>query len=445
MKYDVAVIGAGPSGIFSAFSSSKNGNKTILIDSGNKYKNKICDSYLSYINNPNLKEPICNGRCLGGFGGSSMHFEVNLDNYQNNYSSSLVELLGYDIVNEYSQKVFNFLQKLGLSLEISNTKKEKIRYNNIKINPTESIPITFNELNKIMFKLEEIITDNCEEILFGERLTDIEKKEDYWKIITEDNVIETDKIILAIGKRGIVKNFNLLNKLGVLYEFPDKIMLGIRIETQREWLKNLLIKNPNPKIIFSSNDSYIRSFCFCDGGRIMKYKIGSEISVDGQHGHTSKTEKTNFAILNEIIVPENRNSIYYALKYSKDINSLSYNEKLPIQSYNDYILKKPSKKESILEFNPTFEGICGCDFNKVLDNYEIEIKPFINSMEKIFGDIPFQSFLTGPVFEKFLPRIKLNNHLRSSTKGIYFVGDCTGKIQGVISGAVSGLFVGNNV
>lgn len=450
-EYGVIVIGGGPAGQMAAIETAKSGLATVLIDKGRTFSDSLCYRMVKQTRNTTLKEPYClNQSCLEGLGGAAFHFEANLDNYpfRNSqssglttpFSNSLVEAFGdtfhlAEVVSEVYQRFFSY----GLTA------------------PQGSpgiIPVNIATIKKIGGAMEnDMKASNVEVILEEEFLEIIPSKEGY-TVNTRNKYgsshsIFGEKVIFATGKRSFKSLLLNINTLGIVYKFPEDVELGVRVEVPREWLMDMLSDSPNPKINSQgSNNECSRSFCFCDGGRLMSYSISNahreKRVLDGQHANTNKGPKTNFAILSKIRVPDDKNSIDHVIDYIDACNTRVGG--VPAQLFIDYVNNRESKMRDVYKIQPTLSGLCATNLRNLLQEYGVDILGFLNTLSDFVGkEIPKETLIVAPAAEKYLPQIKLKSNFESGLNGIYFVGDCSGIVSGIVSAAATGLRAGRSI
>ena len=458
--YDVAIIGGGIAGIFAAMEALKNNLSVVLFEKGPAYENRVCKYYRKSRNNPKLREPNCKETsCLSGMGGIGLRYEVNLDNYNPSldknfrYSSSLLNVLeGRKRVEDMATKVYNLIIQT-----LKDNKKQKsmlnmnISYNRINYKNTGTVSLNFKEVNQLMeFFLSQLLNyDTCELKLFNE-VKNIRKEKHHFKIEVQE-LLQSNAYKKSIQNKNKTYYANyitfscgrftdmceLMENIKIQKELEDYSEIGVRIELPRDYIQNISqiinqrinIKDDNGNIIY-------RIFCICDGGRIMRINYNSYFYIDGQHCNTVKTNKTNFAVLKRVYLKgkQNKKTLIHDLITKFNRNSIS------TQLYYDYINFKISSYEMIQDTHPTYEKIFPANVSRIMKEFDFDLKYFMSKIEMSIGkSIPKDTLVAGPVIEHNNPKMVINKSFMSTIKGLYLIGDCSGRISGVISAAISGL------
>lgn len=463
-KYDIIIIGGGPAGQFAAIETAKNKLSTVLIEKSGSFEDTLCEKLVKQTYNAALPESLCKKHfCLEGLGGAALHFESNFDNYfEDNsiflFSSSLIETLKNKVslaglINEVYGKFFSY----GLTLEEEKheTCSPLQLSTRFDIFSAGNIPVNLVTVRKIANAMEHDLKSSGAEVMEHCEFVDMDQYDRSYLVHLQTKnksriTLYGSNIIFAMGKRSFGVLLPIIDKLGIDYTFPDYVELGIRVEVPREWLNDILSQNHNPKIKLNlSHDKYSRSFCFCDGGRLMQYPLSPEykdvLILDGQHAHTVKGQKTNFAILTKVKIPDEKSSIDHVLNYVKDCSNFK-GDHLPAQLYQDYLFDRKSSLQNINEIRPTLSKLTPSNFRDVFSDYGIDVITFLTSLAEDIGkEIPMETLIVAPAVEKYLPRVILDSNLKSSIGGAYFVGDCSGNVSGVISAAVTGLKAGKAI
>ncbi len=256
---EVAIIGAGPAGLFAALQLIESGLKPIIFERGKNVRERRRD--LANITKNNTVNPESN-YCFGEGGAGT-------------YSDG---------------KLYTRSSKRGdvnriLKLLVYHGAEENILY--------ESHPhIGTNKLPHIIEKIRETIINCGGEIHFNSKLTDITLDGDTIKSITinQQTTINCQQVILATGHsaRDI---FELLHRRNIAIE-AKPFALGVRIEHPQALIDSIQYKcgpqrseylpAASYSLVEQVNNRGVFSFCMCPGGIIAPAMTApGEIVVNG--------------------------------------------------------------------------------------------------------------------------------------------------------------------
>ncbi len=218
MKY--VVIGAGASGLVSAINLRRKNNEVILLEKNDKCGKKILTTG--------------NGRC------NYYNSDQDLKHYHSTNNSLISEIIN----DKTNNMVLDFFDSIGIIPRIKDG--YYYPYSNTAISIQNTL---VEEAKKIGVK---IIT-NC-------YVKDIEKKEDFFNIITNEDYIKCDKVVVSVGSsaslREEVNMYKILEKLGhtVIKQYPALTRLNLDVKYLKEW--SGIRNNASVKILV--NDKLIR-------------------------------------------------------------------------------------------------------------------------------------------------------------------------------------------
>ena len=223
-KYDVIVIGAGPSGIFLAYEFIKKNKdkKILLVEQGKKVENRVCP--IERLGECAKCKPLCN--ITSGFSGAGAFSDGKLSLYNPDDDDIHVggDLHKYIGVDE-TKKLIDYADKIYLEFGADkhlegNSHKEEIKkiHDKAKKEGITLIDIPIRHLgteksHDLYGKIEEYLLDNGVEILFETTVEDIIiENEDVKGVIVkpskhigkdnynENEKIYADNVVLAVGR-----------------------------------------------------------------------------------------------------------------------------------------------------------------------------------------------------------------------------------------------------
>jgi len=204
MKYDVAIIGAGPAGIMAAISAKKNGASVVLIEKNSAIGRKILATG--------------NGRC-------------NITNKLakvENYHGSSHEFIG-EVLNAFDQhQTMKFFEKLGLILKEEDRGRMFPRTNQA----SSVVEILKHELERLQV-----------EVKLNSEVKKIEKKSGWNIQLSNGATIYSDKLIVTTGGRAAHQfgssgdGLFWLKNLGL--KIADVYASLVPIETKEDWVKDI--------------------------------------------------------------------------------------------------------------------------------------------------------------------------------------------------------------
>ena len=207
IKFDVAVIGAGPAGIMAAITASEAGLKVALIEKNFKLGKKFL---------------------LTGNGRSNLtNAEFNLRELAKNYNNG--EFL-FHVFSVFSpERTINFFEKLGIKTKIENAKRV--------------FPVS-NDAKEVLEVLEKELLKNNVKIFFNSEVIDIKKIKNKiskivlssWEVVAKNYIVCTGgKSYCATGSDGSI--YKLIEKLGHTIVRPKPALSPIILKD--DWVKEL--------------------------------------------------------------------------------------------------------------------------------------------------------------------------------------------------------------
>jgi len=463
--YDVAIIGAGPAGLFTAREIARNlsSTKIILIDKGRKSAQREC---------PLIKVGKCI-RCnlcnaVFGIGGAGLYSDGKLSIYPAGSGLKYFFRNESEIkeINEYILSIF--LDKLPIG-SYKYTKPGPADFKDIaKFNADESIysksydvyHLGTERIQQFLSELENELLKFGINILDQTVIFDIEVFGDIFVLSAKDvrgktTKIYCDKLIIATGKGSAFFLRNIMNSLGVIYEF-NHIDLGIRIETDRDVIRKLndFHLDAKLKILLAGSDVEVRTFCLCDGGYLLSCFYDFDhydrvCLISGLSFDSKKTNNSNFGVLVRKKFPENVDPIKTQINIIREINEASGTGTTLVQRYKEFMSDRATTNEAYNRnrIQSTLPEITPTNLRWFLPHYAIvSIEIFINKLNLSFPEcINENTLLHAPVWENCFDRIKLNQDMSTSIPGLYIIGDASGFARGIVQAASMGVYIARKI
>lgn len=466
-KYDLIIVGAGPSSIFLAYELIKlKVNKNILIiEQGRKVEERFCPAEGSKC----IKcKPLCN--ITSGFSGAGAFSDGKLSLYDKDDDN--IEIGG--IIHEYigvkhTKELIDYTDKVYLEFG-ADTKLEGIEYkeevkkiydkakeNNINL---ISIPIRHlgtEKSHELYKKLQDYILNNNINIKFETSVTDlitennkikgvkIKSTKDLKNNCIKDEEIYSDKIVLGIGRKGanwlsdMCKKHNIQNRAGVVdigirYELPDKIMQDIN----KYMYEGKFVAKLDPY------KDKVRTFCQNPSGFVSNEVYDNNLTLVNGHSYKNKkSTNTNLAILcsHSFNHPFNE-PIKYGMNVAENANQLG-NGNVLVQRLGD-ILKGKRTWESELSSSsvvPTLTSAVAGDITYAIGyRTMVDILEFIKAMDKVVPGFAHPDNLLYAAEIKFYSnKVLIDNNFKTSIDGLYSIGDGGGLTRGLMMASCSGV------
>lgn len=429
----VAIIGAGPAGLFAALTLIEKGMKPVIFERGKDVRSRRFD--LAAINKKHLVNPESN-YCFGE-GGAGTYSDGKL------YTRS--DKRG-DV-----KKVLETFVRFGASPEIL-----------IDAHPH----IGTNKLPGIITAIRQYILDAGGEIYFNHRCTDLNVQFGKISSVTLNNnsVFETTRLILATGHsaRDI---FELLQKKNIAIE-SKPFALGVRIEHPQGTIDTMQYHCttrskylPPAAYTFTEqvNNRTAYSFCMCPGGIIAPCATSPEEVVT--NGWSPSKRNNPFAnsgfVVNISLNDMQPFEKYGELKGVMFQKSVEHNawmaggksQTAPAQRMVDFTNKKNSNSLPACSYQP---GIVSQNLDVVLPHFVSEslrtaFKQIAKKRAAYFTNeavlVATESRTSSPVR---IPR-NTNSLQHTHIAGLYPCGEGAGYAGGIISAAMDGIRVANKI
>lgn len=421
------VVGFGPAGMFAGLTLARAGLNPIIIERGSEVdkRTKAVEAFFS----GGALNPECNVQFGEGGAGTFSDGKLNTG-----------------IKNPRCRTVLEVLNQHGAP--------DKILY---EAKPHIGTDILINVVKSIR---NEIISLGGE-VRFDTKLTNV--KTENGKItaaVTENEEIPCDSLIIATG-HSARDTFSMLLENGLVM-IKKPFAVGVRIEHLQKDINRSLYGDfadseylgaADYKLaVHLNNGRGVYTFCMCPGGEVINASSESGgIAVNGMSKSQRDGINSNSALLVGV-EPEDfqGEDVLSGCRFQEQIERKAYeicNGAVPVTTVGNLVFGDEFKITSV---NPTIKpNYSFADFSELFPNYIIESlkEGILEFGKKIKGFDDKSAVLTAPETRSSSPvRILRGEDLQSVTvKGVYPCGEGAGYAGGIVSAAVDGITVAEEI
>ena len=460
MKYDVAIIGAGPAGLFAAYELiTKNKKlKVALIDRGSNVKQRVCP-----MNKNKVPCQNCNPcAILSGYGGAGTFSDGKLNFIPKLGKSDLTKYMLESEANKLIDETEEIFNKFNMDADVypSNMDeaialRKKVSIAGAKLLIIKQKHLGSDHLPGYIQGICDYLEENGVTLYDRCNVIDIQtKNKDNHTVIFEkgkkEESVEAKYVIVAPGRTGAKWIQELADKYNISY-LSRSIEIGVRVEVRKDIMEAITNTIYDPTI-FIKTKTYgdeIRTFCTNPGGFVAKENYYGYICVNGHALKDIKSNNTNFAFISKVSLTEPvTNTRLYGESIARIANVLGDGKPI-IQSLKDLRNARRSEWHRINKgfIEPTLKDCVAGDLALVLPHRIItNILEGLETLDKIIPGVNNDdTLLYGPEIKFFSNEIETDNKFRLEKDNIYFVGDGAGKAGNIVTAAATGLVAARDI
>ena len=458
-QYDIIIIGAGPSGIFTALELIRSGSalKIAIVEKGARIEERNCpkSKTMTCIN----CTPFCH--ITTGFSGAGAFSDGKLS-LNNEIGGDLPALIGIEETQsliDYADGIYlefgagNKIEGIGNENRVKEIRKRAIQAGlqlvdcPIRHLGTEMAQKIYSNIQEYLLRhnIEIMFRTQCDDLLIeggvcrGARVSS--KINGNWEITAKH-------VVVATGRRGADWLERLCGEHGIVH-VPGTVDIGVRIEVRNEIMEdvnNVLYESKLIGYPLPFKDK-VRTFCQNPGGFVSQENYDNDLAVVNGHSYkNTKTNNTNLAILcSHNFRHPFKQPIAYAQKVGELTNMLGGGHIL-VQRFGDIIGGKRSWEKELTRSNvrPTLTDAVAGDITAAMPyRAMINIISFIQAVDCVVpGFASSETLLYSPELKFYSNRVELDEKLKTSIDGLYCLGDSSGWTRGLMMSSAMGVLMG---
>ena len=457
-RYDVIIIGAGPSGIFCAYELTRQRPelRVLMLEKGRAIENRVCPKRVT-------------GQCAGcrpcaittGFAGAGAFSDGKLS-LSPDVGGNLPEILGYEksaqLIHESDQIYVDFgadekVYGVGKEKELFEIRRKAIGAN-LKLVDCPIRHLGTEEGYKIYAKLQTALLEQGIEIRFGTMVRDILIENG--KIIgveLEDERVEADEVVAAVGREGAQWFSEVCGRHSIETQVGT-VDIGVRVEVRDEVMAFLNENVYEAKLIYHTPtfDDRVRTFCTNPSGEVATEYYEGGLAVVNGHAYKSaeyKTHNTNFAVLvSKNFTKPFKTPIEYGRKIA-ELSNMLCDGKVLVQTFGDFRRGRRTTEERLCRNNiiPTLKDAVPGDLSLVFPHrIMVDIEEMILALDKVTPGLQSDETLLYGVEVKFYSnKVVLDQDFETSVHGLRAIGDGASVTRGLQQASANGLSVARSI
>ena len=452
-KYDVAIIGGGPAGVFAAYelAEKKPELRILVLESGRDIYTRTC--------------PISTGKvksCIGckpcsimrGFGGAGA-FSDGKYNFTTKFGGWLNEYLSDSEVMDLIKYVDKINMKHGAPAQVFSTKDSNIGQLALQHdlhllsasvrhlgteNNLQMLKATYEYLkDKVEFRFECPVAHIHSD---GQGHNSIE--------LESGETIDAEYLIAAPGRAGAEWFSNECESLGLEQE-NNRVDVGVRVEVPDEVWNHITSQVYEAKLVYRTKryGDQVRTFCMNPHGHVVMENTDGIVTVNG-HSYSDpklQSHNTNFALLVSNHFTEPFKSPH---QYGKRIASFSnmLGGGIIVQRFGDLMKGRRTNAHRMGKSftQPTLQATPG-DLSLVLPKRHLDnIIEMIQALNTVApGMTNDDTLLYGVEVKFYSSRVVLSKELETKLKNVFAIGDGAGVTRGLSQAGASGIYVARKI
>ena len=452
--YNVAIIGAGPAGIFTALEivKLKPEWKVVLIEKGARIEKRVCLLREGYKSCPSCKTCglLCGWGGAGAFSDGKLTLTPDVGGHLVDYMSfkDVENLIQYcdDIYLEHgaTEVVYGRNRNEFADIERAATLAElKLVHSPVRHLGTEKSLHVLKHMQDYLEDKIEIINNKTVDKL------DIENNKIKGFTLSDGTKIDSEYVVVAPGREGADWFSKELIKNGVEL-INNAVDVGVRVELPAAVMEPITSRLYESKLIYYSPTfgDEVRTFCMNPNGEVVSENYNGIQTVNGHSYADKKTQNTNFALLvSKKFTEPFKEPITYGQHVASLANMLSGGGIL-VQRFGDLLDGKRSTPDRIKEsiIKPTLECAMPGDLSLVLPHRILtDIIETVYALDSVApGTANDDTLLYGCESKYYSVKPQMDDNF-SIMPNVYVVGDGSGVCRGLSQSAAMGLYVAEKI
>lgn len=474
-RFDAVIVGAGPSGIFTALGLLEAGSaaRIALVEKGLPIGRRSC---------PKSKVGHCVGcnpcRITTGFSGAGAFSDGKLS-LSCEVGGDLPDLIGSDraqaTIDEVDRIYLGFgadghVEGVGAPDEVKEIRRRAIQAG-LKLVDCPIRHLGTEKAQEIYGRIEDHLREAGVELLFETECLNVVMEDASGFRVREDGQVAcgadvtcrgvrvrgrdgvefdilAEHTVIATGRRGADWLERLCAQHGIDHS-PGPVDIGVRVEMRNEIMERVnnvlyeskLIGYPNP---FRNK---VRTFCQNPGGFVSQENYDGGLAVVNGHSYKErKSDNTNLAILCSSNFREPFDQpIAYAQKIGELANMLGAGRIL-VQRFGDIMDGKRTWQHELDRSNvrPTLPDAVAGDITSAMPYRTMT--SIINFMRAVDEAIPGfaadETLLYAPELKFYSNRVKMDERFDTNIANLHCLGDSSGWTRGLMMASVMGWLMG---
>ena len=452
MFYDVAILGAGPGGIFSAYElvQKRPDLKVAVFEAGHALADRHCP-----IDGERVKSCVGCKSCsiMSGFGGAGA-FSDGKYNITNDFGGTLYEYIG----KKQAMDLMRYVDEINMAYGGEGTKLYSTagtRFKTLCIQHDlhlldASVRHLGTDINYIVLENLYACLREKVDFFFDTPVQSVACAQNGYEIRCADATYSCTECIISVGRSGskwmetVCKDLNIPTK-------SNRVDIGVRVELPAAVFAHLTDELYESKIVYRTEKygDKVRTFCMNPKGAVVTENTNGIITVNG-HSYEDparQTDNTNFALLVAKHFSEPfKDSNGYGESIARLSNMLGGG--VIVQRFGDLIRGRRSTPSRIEEafITPTLSATPG-DLSLVLPKRILDgIIEMIYALDKVApGTANDDTLLYGVEVKFYNMEVEVSEKLESLHKGLYIIGDGSGITHSLSHASASGVHVARNI
>jgi uncharacterized FAD-dependent dehydrogenase len=461
--YDVVIVGAGPSGIFSAYEAKKINPSTsiLIIEKGHSIERRKC---------PKRKSGMC-VKCnpcniTTGFSGGGSFSDGKLSiNDEGEIGGDLAAYIGPEKFRQILRYTDDLYVHFGADSRIyggettpaTDAIHRSAAQAHLKLIDSRVRHMGTEKAYDIYSHIQHELEDLGVELLFDTIVTDFmidvipggEKR--VRGVATHDGrCITAERIVVGIGREGSEWLNGICHKYGINSKVGP-VDIGVRLETSASITNEIDVTLYEAKLIFYTPtfEDKVRTFCWNPRGEVVEERYGTSLTVVNGHSYKDealKTTNTNFALLvSKNFTQPFKTPIEYG-RYIAEMGNMLSGDKAIVQRYGDLKRGRRTTPERLTKnlVRPTLKDAVPGDLSLVLPyRIMLDIIETIEALDKMMPGLANDSTLLYGVEVKFYSnRVVIDKHFQTNIQNLHVLGDGAGLTRGLMQASMNGVCMG---
>jgi len=429
-EVDVALLGAGPAGLFAAEVLSESGLKTVLIDRG--------------------EEPSARTHLAFGVGGAGAFSDGKLN---------LTPKIGGDPesigrtpeeIQRYIDRIDAVFTRFGAPAKYSGEnpralgelKKTASRYG-IEFIPGRQRHMGTTAVREAVTQFYHHLLNSGIETSLKNRIERIEHRGERF-ILHGKETIAARYLIAAPGRAGAYWLREEALRLGIVTEYGP-IDVGVRVEFPAELYAQIeqVMYDAKLRVRTPTYDDMVRTFCTNPRGFVVREQYEEFSLVNGHAENKVKTENTNFALLSHIELTDPvEDTTEYGRAIAKLATTIGGGRPI-IQRLKDLNRGRRSTAARLRRatISPTLTDATPGDISMALPHRVVV--NLLEGLEQLDNIIPGltadNTLLYAPEIKFYDTRYPVTQEMETQIPGFFVAGDASGHSRGIVYSAVTGM------